>query len=92
MKLDEDAILGDIMEELNNTGTVRPTTPHPSKLRRLTPVQPTDLAARYKYSISDLDLPHTKLTVLCKTISFEFQSKILQNLDNLIYIFLHVCS
>jgi hypothetical protein len=92
VKLDEDAILGDIMEELNSSGIVRPSTPHPTKLRRLTPVQPTDLAARYKYSISDLHLLHTKLTVLCKTISFEFQSKILQKLDNLIYIFSHVCT
>jgi hypothetical protein len=77
VKLDEDAILGDIMEELNNSGTIRPTTPHPTKLRRLTPVQPTDLAARYKFDIPDLDLLHTKLTMLCKTVSFEFQSKIL---------------
>jgi hypothetical protein len=50
VKLDEDAILGDIMEELNG-GTVRPSTPHPTKLQSLTPIQPTDLAARYKYSI-----------------------------------------
>jgi hypothetical protein len=80
VKLDEDAILGDIMEELNNSGTARPTTPHPTKLRRFTPVQPTDLDARYKYSISDHDLLHRELTVLYKTILFEFQCKILQNL------------
>jgi hypothetical protein len=49
--LDEDAILGDIMEELNNSDTVRPSTPRLTKLRSLTPVQSTDMAARYKYSI-----------------------------------------
>lgn len=50
MKLDEDAILGDIMEELNNSvvssNMVRPTAPHSAKIRTLTPVQPADLAAR----------------------------------------------
>jgi hypothetical protein len=60
VKLDEDAVLGDIMEELNNSDTVRPTTPHPAKLRRLTPVQPTDLAARYECSVLDLGLLHTQ--------------------------------
>lgn len=50
MKLDEDAILGDIMEELNNTDVslnmVRPTAPRSAKMRTVTPVQPADLAAR----------------------------------------------
>lgn len=50
MKLDEDAILGDIMEELNSSDVtvdvVRPRPPHTLKMRTLTPVQPADLAAR----------------------------------------------
>jgi hypothetical protein len=50
VKLDEDDILGDIMEELNNSDVslniVRPSTPHSAKMRLLTPVQSADLAAR----------------------------------------------
>lgn len=50
MKLDEDAILGDIMEELNNSDVVldvvKPTAPRSAKMRRLAPVQPVDLTAR----------------------------------------------
>jgi len=50
VKLDEDAILGDIMEELNNSDVglnmVRPTAPRSAKMRRLAAVQPVDLAAR----------------------------------------------
>jgi hypothetical protein len=50
VKLDEDDILGDIMEELNNSDAglnmVRPTAPHFAKMRRLAAVQPSDLAAR----------------------------------------------
>jgi hypothetical protein len=50
VKLDEDAILGDIMEELNSSDVtvdvVRPSAPHTLKMRTLTPVQPADLAAR----------------------------------------------
>lgn len=51
MKLDEDAILGDIMEELNNgdigSNVIRPTAPHSErKIRTLTPVLPVDLEAR----------------------------------------------
>jgi hypothetical protein len=50
VKLDEDAILGDIMEELNNSDVgvemVRPTAPCSAKMRRLASVQPADLAAR----------------------------------------------
>ena len=50
VKLDEDAILGDIMEELNNSevglNMVRPTAPRSAKMKRLAAVQPVDLAAR----------------------------------------------
>jgi hypothetical protein len=50
VKLDEDAILGDIMDELNNSDVgldaVRPTAPPSAKMRRLAPAQPADLAAR----------------------------------------------
>ncbi|XP_021916659.1 LOW QUALITY PROTEIN: DNA polymerase alpha catalytic subunit [Zootermopsis nevadensis] len=51
VKLDEDAILGDIMEELNNgdigSNVIRPTAPHSErKIRTLTPVLPVDLEAR----------------------------------------------
>jgi hypothetical protein len=50
VKLDEDAILGDIMEELNNSdvglNVVNPTTPCSAKMRRLAAVQPVDLTAR----------------------------------------------
>ena len=50
MKLDDVAVLGDIMEELNNSDVglniVRPTAPRSAKMRRLPVVQSVDSAAR----------------------------------------------
>ena len=50
MKLDENAILGDIMEELHNSDVglnmVRPTAPRSAKMRRLPVVQSVDSEVR----------------------------------------------